>query len=587
MFFAKLSALHLVTLQAQSLPGDLQQGRFVAPMALMAKAAVLASRGMGDAVPPVGRHLLVAGKAEIRAGTDKMLRFTRTVGQMAGGAVQGGQRFVEMGFLFQFAAHLEMAGEAQLPGARLLDKSMVAGMGGMTGQTGPLDEGGMPGPTNFVGQAPVTGETELAIGGAFGKQRLIPGLMGVVAAAAVAGGERPVQTVAGQIIIDLMVAIDAYLTVTLNQEGFFPGLVGQMTDRAVVGRRRGMGPGSPAILVTIVALGAQRAGLFLEGIKLGLTVPQVALQATALLHRLMDAPSPLITTYGMALETNFLAGPGEQGPLFAGMNTMTLAALALLHRSMLSGSGGRWAGMALLAKPIGGQQRRDQLRGGTGMTAAALPRRHRLVDHCSKQAILLGAVGIVTGQAVGAQQVAPMGRDDGGVLLVALLAKGVRRLDQQGWMAGLMGVVTGHAVILQGGVNQLFLKVAPIMAVKTERFLLLVQQGGLGGVMTGMAGGAVTRRQRLMDHRRGRIGGLVLVAAPAQLGFLLPEKHTANDAVGQMTGIAAPVPHRSMHHPFLVAGGQLLVAIHTGAPGGRIGSNLLHTGGQHGQSRHH
>lgn len=85
----------------------------------------------------------------------------------------------------------------------------------------------------------------------------------------------------------------------------------------------------------------------------------------------------------------------------------------------------------------------------------------------------------------------------------------------------------------------------------------------LGGVMGGMTRRALPLLHGLMDRDISHGRGHLPMAAEAESGCFLPQKDTADNAMGQMAGPAGIICHRLMHLTLLQSSCHLNMTILT------------------------
>lgn len=568
MRLGKSGALCLMAASTEPVRRCFQQGRLIAAVPFMADAAILLGRGMGHAILPMGGYGLMAGEAEVRARPDQMLLFPGTMGQMTSSAIEGPERLMDIFLLGQLQADTVMALQAQLPGFFALQIAVIPGMGPMAGHALSLLKGRMALAFRLLlGQSVMTAQTELPPLDLFDKQGLLFCLMGVMTAAALPGGKGPMQAEAGQILIDLLMAVHANIPVPFYKEHFFLGLVGNMTGGAFVPSRGRMGAWSTAILIPAVAPGAEHRRIRLEAALFTQAMTGMTAQTLAVLHRDMGTPARRVGPLLVTFQTELCCGHGQQGRFLTGMDAVALAAFAFLHRRMLAGKQGSILTVACSAEKISPLGRPEQLRAAPLVAFQALALGNGLMDHCLQQSLACGTVRVMAPHAVPLQEMALVGLAQGrAAALMALAAKAVRLLGKEKRLPAPMGVMADHAPLGQRGMNIFFLVIFPVMAVIAGLFLLLAQQSGMGRIMTGMTGGTVALAHRIMERNRARVRPLALMTAQTELGFFLAEKHAANDAMGQMTGVTVVLAHRGMHNPLPEPGCHVAVTIHAGFP---------------------
>ena len=439
-------------------------------------------------------------------------------------ALLGFERFMDVLFLCHLFLCCGMALQAELPRFFDLHKIMFRGMGAMTAQASALLERRMPFPCHrFFEQIRMAGQTQLPAGCGFDKKGFLAPLVRVMTPAAFPGGKRPVQAEPGKLFIDLLMTPDTDLAIALEKQTLFFRLMGGVTGGAFILRRGRMAALPSPVLLPGMTLCTQLGRLCLQAGIFTLTVPEVTGQTIAFFHRSMHTLHRTFFALRMAFQAQGCRGHNQQGRFAAGMNTMTLRALAFLHRLMLPNEHGLVLFMALDTERIRLLRGLDKVRPGSVMAALTLTGNNRLMHYCFQQALAVAGMRVMAAQTVPFQQI-PLVRFAHGFLaaLVALETKAVRLLHQQAGLLALVGSVTGSTSLTEWGMDIFFLKKGAIMASVAQLFLFLQQQAGMGGIMACVTGGTIPLFHRLVAGNRARIRRHGLMAAQTQLRFFLP-----------------------------------------------------------------
>lgn len=227
----------------------------------------------------------------------------------------------------------------------------------------------------------MTGQTQLPAGYGFDKKGFLAALVRIMTPAAFPGGKRPVQTEPGKLFIDLLVTPDTDLAIALEKQTLFFRLMGGVTGHAFILRCGRMTALPSPILLTGMTLCTQLGRLCLQTGIFTLTVPDVTGQTIAFFHRSMHTLHRTFFALRMAFQAQGCRRHNQQGRFAAGMNTMTLRALAFLHRLMLPGEHGLVLFMALDTEGIRLLRRLDEIRPGSIMAALTLTGDYRLMHY--------------------------------------------------------------------------------------------------------------------------------------------------------------------------------------------------------------
>ncbi len=166
--------------------------------------------------------------------------------------------------------------------------------------------------------------------------------------------------------------------------------------------------------------------------------------------------------------------------------------------------------------------------------------------------------------------------------LLAVMAaetQAVSLLNQKLGLAGIMGIMTDRTAILQRGMDILPFKTLPVMAFIAGLIHSLLQKMVLGCIMAGVTFAALPLLDRFMDRNIPHPCRHLPVAAKTEARSFLPQKNTADDAMGQMTGPTGIIGNRLMHLALLKCSRHVSMAILTSLAHGLTGP-LLHTGSQ-------
>ncbi len=156
--------------------------------------------------------------------------------------------------------------------------------------------------------------------------------------------------------------------------------------------------------------------------------------------------------------------------------------------------------------------------------------------------------------------------------------KGIRLLDQQLRLPGIMGIMTGSTTILKRRMDILLFKLLPVVAPIAGLLHRLLQQVILRRIMTGMTLHALPLFHWLMHRDITHPRGHLPVTPKAKVRSFLAQKNTADDAMGKMTGPAGIICHWLMDLPLLKSSGHVCMAILASLTHGLLG--LLNTGNQ-------
>lgn len=201
------------------------------------------------------------------------------------------------------------------------------------------------------------------------------------------------------------------------------------------------------------------------------------------------------------------------------------------------------------------------------MTGVAAAFRHRLMHGPVKQIGRIGGVWIVAFNArTFLHGITAVGLFESAVFRV-VTGEAERRtfMEQQILLVGAVRSVAGQASLLfQGGVNDLFLELFPVVALIAQLAALgLEQVGGIGG-MGIVALGAFPLLESAMDIgfiHANRLLGMALQAKRIA-GFL--EQQLGNDAMAEVAVMALAFPGHRMHTFFGKIGlGKFFVTIET------------------------
>lgn len=156
--------------------------------------------------------------------------------------------------------------------------------------------------------------------------------------------------------------------------------------------------------------------------------------------------------------------------------------------------------------------------------------------------------------------------------------KSIRLLNQQLWLSGIMGVMTGGTTIFYGRMDIPALEFISVMALIAGFIQRLLEQIILRSIMSGMAFSALPLFHRFMHRDIAHTRGHLAMTPEAEIRSLLAQKNTPDDTMGQMTGPAGIIGHGLMNLTLLESSGNVYMAILTSLAHGLLG--LLYAGNQ-------
>lgn len=163
MDITKTCSLAIVTGETEFCRIHRQKALGCPAMGGMAKATILASRGMGHPFLPIFLDILMTAQTELWFLFHQKLLFSGTMGDMTDAAVHRRRRRVHKFSRLNHLGNTLMTGETNLSFRLAQNKRVIAGMGDMTGLALTLDKGWM---TMLLGlllaRVFVTAQTEFA-----------------------------------------------------------------------------------------------------------------------------------------------------------------------------------------------------------------------------------------------------------------------------------------------------------------------------------------------------------------------------------------------------------------------------------------
>jgi len=187
------------------------------------------------------------------------------------------------------------------------------------------------------------------------------------------------------------------------------------------------------------------------------------------------------------------------------------------------------------------------------------------VDDFLEQSRPAGAVLRVTVDTNAFDRIVLVGRSELGAARV--MTGGAQCIPfhlQQFWMILHVGIMTGHATVLEGGVDIGPGKRLAVMAIETDFFRRGDEKLGIIGVVRIMAGFAVTVAHRIVHRSFGRDFLERRVALQADHRHRLAHQDRGNQAMGEMTRLAVLFLDRRVNIPGLIAGDLVRMALRAG-----------------------